>query len=161
MLLFFSHLVVSDSLQPHGLQHARFPHPSLSLRLCLISCPLRQWCHPIISSSVVPFSSWPQSLLASGSSPVSQFFTSGGQRSGASASHQFFQWIFRVDFLKDIVLPTKVCVVKAVVFPVVHVQMWELDHKEGWAPKTWSIQIVKLKKTLENHLDSQIKPVDP
>ena len=86
MLLIFSHLVISDSLRPLGLQHARLPHPLLSLRLCLISCPLSQWCHPTISSSVVPFSSWPQALLASGSFLTSQFFASGGQSLGASAS---------------------------------------------------------------------------
>ena len=58
---------MSDSLQPHGLQHARPPYPSLCPRVCSDSCPLSQWCHPAISSSVTPFSSCPQSFLASGS----------------------------------------------------------------------------------------------
>ena len=76
---------MSDSFQPHGLQHARLPCPSLSLRGCSNSCPLSQWCHPTFSSSVAPFSSCPQSFSALGSFPKSQLFTSGGQRIGASA----------------------------------------------------------------------------
>ena len=82
----FSYSVVSNSLQPHGLQHARFPCPSLTPRACSTSCPSSLWCHPIISSSVVPFSSCLQSFPASGSFPMSQFFASGGQSIGASAS---------------------------------------------------------------------------
>ena len=79
----FSCSVVSDSLWPHGLLHAR---PSPTPRVLPNSCPLSQWCHPTISSSVVPFSSCPQSFPASGSFPKSQFFTSGGQSIGVSAS---------------------------------------------------------------------------
>ena len=75
----FSHSIVSDSLQSHGLQHASLPCPSVTPGAYSNSCPLCQWCHPTISSSVVPFSSCPQSFPASGSFPVSQFFTSGGQ----------------------------------------------------------------------------------
>ena len=75
----FSRSVISDSLQPHGLQHARPPYPSLTPGVYSNSCPLSRWCHPTISSSVVPFSSHLQSLPASGSFPVSQLFTSGGQ----------------------------------------------------------------------------------
>ena len=82
----FSRSVVSDSLQPHGLQHARLACPLLSPEVCSNSCPLSQWCHPTISSSVVPFSSCLQSFPASGSFPVSQFFPSGGQSVGVSAS---------------------------------------------------------------------------
>ena len=70
----------------HGLQHARFPCPSLSPGVCSKSCLVSQWCHPTISSSVTPFSSCPQSFPASGFFPVSQFFASGGQSIGASAS---------------------------------------------------------------------------
>ena len=77
---------VSDSLQPLRLQHTRLPCPSLSPGVCLNSHPLSQWCHAIISSSVAPFSSCPQSFPASGSFPVSQFFVSAGQSIGASAS---------------------------------------------------------------------------
>ena len=77
---------MSDSLWPHGLQHARLPCPSPTPRACSNSCPLSQWCHPTISSSVVPFSSCLQSFPASGSFPMSQLFSSGGQSIGASAA---------------------------------------------------------------------------
>ena len=82
----FSHSVVSDSLWPHGLQHARTPCPSPTPRVYPNSCPLSQWCHPIISSSVIPISSHLQSFPASGSFQISQLFTSGGQSIGVSAS---------------------------------------------------------------------------
>ena len=78
--------VVSDSFQPHGLQHTRPSCLSPTPGVYSNSCPLSQWCHPTISSSVVPFSSCPQSFPASGSFPMSQLFTSGGQSIGASAS---------------------------------------------------------------------------
>ena len=70
--------VMSDSLQPHGLQDARLPCPSLSPRVCSNSCPFSWLCHTTISSSVVPFSSCPQSFSASGFFPMSWFFTSSG-----------------------------------------------------------------------------------
>ena len=73
------------SLRPHELQHARLPCPSLSPLICSNSCPLSHWCHPIILSSVTPFSSWPQSFPTSGSFPISWLFASGGQSTGASA----------------------------------------------------------------------------
>ena len=82
----FSCLVVSDSLQPHALQHARLPCPSPTPGACSNSCPLSRWCHATISSSVIPFSSCLQSFPAPGSYPMSQFFASGGQSIGASAS---------------------------------------------------------------------------
>ena len=82
----FSHSVVSSSLPPHGLQHARLPCPSPTRRACSNSCPMSQWCHPTISSSAVPFSSCLQSFPASGSFPVSQLLTSCGQSIGASGS---------------------------------------------------------------------------
>ena len=82
----FSHSVVSDSLRPHELQHARLPCPSPTPGLYSNSCPLSPWCHPATSSSVVPFSSCLQSLPASEPFPRSQFFTSGGQSTGVSAS---------------------------------------------------------------------------
>ena len=77
---------MSDSFWSHGLQHARLPWPSPSPGACSNSCPLSWWWHPIISSSVVPFSSHLQSFPASGSFPMSQFFTSGGQSIELSAS---------------------------------------------------------------------------
>ena len=86
ILQFSSVAVVSDSLWPHGLQHARLPCPSSTPRTCSNSCPLSQWCHPTISSFVVPFSSCLQSFLASGSFQMSQLFASGGQSIGVSAS---------------------------------------------------------------------------
>ena len=82
----FSQSVVSDSLWPQGLQYARLPCPSPTPGASSNSCPSSQWCHPTISSSVVPFSSCLQSFPASGSFPMSQFFASGGQSIGVSAS---------------------------------------------------------------------------
>ena len=78
--------VMSDSLRPHGLQHARPPCPSQTPGACSNSCPLSQWCHSTISSSVIPFSSYLQSFPSWGSFPVSQLFASGGQSIGVSAS---------------------------------------------------------------------------
>ena len=82
----FSRSVVSDSLQPHGLQHARLPFPSPAPRAGSNSCPSSQWCHPTISSSVVSFSSCLWSFPTSWSSPMSQFSTSGSQSIGVLAS---------------------------------------------------------------------------
>ena len=78
--------VMSDSLWPHGLQYSRLPCLSPTPRVHLNSCPLSQWCHPTISSSVIPFSSCLQSFPVSGSFPVTRLFASGGQSIGASAS---------------------------------------------------------------------------
>ena len=82
----FSRSVVSDSLRPHELQHTRPPCPSPSPRVYSNSCPSSQWCHPAISSSLIPFSFCPQSLPASGSFPMSQLFAWGDQSIGVSAS---------------------------------------------------------------------------
>ena len=107
----FSCSVVSDSMWPHGLQHTRPPCPSPTLGVYSNSCPLSQWCHPTISSSVVPFSSWLQSFPASGSLPMSQFFASGGQRIGVSASASILpmnieDWIsFRMDWMDLLASP--------------------------------------------------------
>ena len=78
----FSRSFVSDSLQPHESQHARPPCPSPTPGVYSNSCPLSQWCHPAISSSVVPFSSCPQSIPESDSFPMSQIFAWGGQSTG-------------------------------------------------------------------------------
>ena len=86
MYLLFSRLVVSSSLWPHGLQHARLLCPSLSPRAHSKACSLSRWCHPTISSSVIPFSSCLQSFPTSRSFPMSQLFASGGQSIGASTS---------------------------------------------------------------------------
>ena len=82
----FSRSVMSDSLRPHGLQHISLPCPSPTPGPYSNSCPSSQWCHPTISSSIIPFSSCLQSFLASGSFPMSQFFTSGSESIGVSAS---------------------------------------------------------------------------
>ena len=82
----FSRSVMSDSLRPHESQHARPPCPSLTPRVYSNSCPSSRWCHPAISFSVIPFSSCPQSLPESGSFPISQLFTWGGQSIGVSLS---------------------------------------------------------------------------
>ena len=82
----FSHSVVSHSLQPHELQHARPPCPSPTPGVYSNPCPLSRWCHPTIKSSVIPFSSCLQSFPASGSFQMSQLFASGGRSIGPSAS---------------------------------------------------------------------------
>ena len=97
--LLFGRWVVTDSLWPHALQHPRLPCRSPYPGVCSNSCPLSQWCHPVISFSVTPFSSCPQSFPGSGSFPVSQLFTSGGQSIRASASVSVLpmiiqSWIF-------------------------------------------------------------------
>ena len=96
---------MSDSLRPHGLQHARLPCPSPIPGAYPNSCPSSQWCYPTISPSVVPFSSLLQSFLASGSFPISQFFPSGGQSYWSfsfsiSPSNEYSGLIsFRIDWL--------------------------------------------------------------
>ena len=101
----FSCSGMSDSLWPHRLQHARPPCPSPAPGACLNSCLLNQWCHPTISSSVVPFFSFLQSFPASGSFPRSQFFASGGQSIesfsfNVSSSNEYSGLIsFRMDWL--------------------------------------------------------------
>ena len=86
----FSHSIGSDSLWPYGLQHPRLPCPSQTPRACSNSCPSSRWCHPTISSSVIPFSFCLQSFPVSGSFQMSQFFVSGDQSIGVSASAQSF-----------------------------------------------------------------------
>ena len=90
---------MSDSLWPHGLQHTRLPCLSPTPGACSNSCPSSRWCHPTISSSVILFSSCLQSFPASGSFPTSQFFASGGQSIGASASASVLLISFRMDWL--------------------------------------------------------------
>ena len=89
LVIQFSHSVMSNSLRPHESQHARSPRPSPTPRVHSDSRPTSQWCHPAISSSVLPFSSCPQSLPASESFPMSQLFAWGGQTTGASALASF------------------------------------------------------------------------
>ena len=89
----------SVTLWPHWMQHTRPPCPSQSPGACSNSCPSSRWCHPAISSSVIPFSFCLQSCPASGSFLVSQFFASGGQSIGVSAATSVLQWICSTDFL--------------------------------------------------------------
>ena len=95
----FSRSVMFDSLWPHESQHARPPCPSPTPGVYPNSRPLSRWCHPAISSSVVPFSSCPQSLPASGSFAMSQLFAWGGQVLEFQLQHQSFQWTPRTDLL--------------------------------------------------------------
>ena len=99
--LLFSHSVVSNSLQPHGLQHTRPPCPSPTPRVYSNPCPLSRWCHPTISSSIIPFSSRLQSSPASGSFPISWLFASRDQSIGVSASVSVLSMDTWVDFLQD------------------------------------------------------------
>ena len=96
-----SHSVVSDSLQPHRLQHARPRCPSPTLRVYSNSFPMNRWCHPTISSSVVPFSSCPQSFPASGSFPSVSSSHQVAEVLEFQLQHQSLQWIFRTDFFSD------------------------------------------------------------
>ena len=96
--LLFSCSVVPDSVWPHGLQHARLPCPSSTPRVYSNWCPLSQWCHPAISSSVIPFFSCPHSFPASGSFTVSQLFISRGQSIRASASASVLQLNIQYSF---------------------------------------------------------------
>ena len=105
----FSCSVVSNSLQSHGLQHSRPPCPSPTPRAYSNTCPSSQWCHLTIASSVIPFSSCLQSFPASGSFTMSQFFASGGQSIGVSASAS--------------VLPMNIQNVYVVIFPMVIISM--------------------------------------
>ena len=141
----FSHSVMSNSLRAHGLQHTRLPCPSPTPRACSNSCPSSRWCHPTISSSVIPFSSCLRSFPASGSFPMSQFFTSGGQSFGASQlQHQSCQWIFRTDFLYDVLTGlisllskglsrvfSNITVQKHQLFSV-HLFLWSNSHIHTW-----------------------------
>ena len=111
--------VVSDSLQPHELQHARPPCPSSTPGVHSDSPPSSRWCHPAISSSVVPFFSCPQSLPASESFPMSQLFTWGGQSTGVSASASF---------------------------PPKNTQDWSPSEWTGWISLQWWIHILCLEK---------------
>ena len=95
----FSRSVVSNASWPHELQHTRPPCPTPTPRVYPNSCPLSRWCHPTISSSVIPFSSSPQHFPVSGSFQMSQFFTSGGQSIGVSASTSVLPMTFKTDFL--------------------------------------------------------------
>ena len=175
-----------DSLRPHGLQNASLPCPSPTLRVCSNLCPLNQWCHPTISSSVIPFSHL-QSFPASVSFQMSQLFVSSGQNIGVSASISVFPMTIQDGFplgltgwvsLKSKELSrafsntaiqkqrhyfdNKGLSSQSYGFFSSQVWMWELDYKESWAPKNWCFWTVVLEKTLESPLDCKdIQPVHP
>ena len=139
----FSCSVVSDSLRPHESQHARPPCASPTPRVHSDSRPSSQWCHSAISSSVVPFSSCPQSLPASESFPMSQLFSWGGQSTGVSALASFLpkksQGWSPSDKPRQHIkkerhhFADKGPYSQSYVFSSRHVRMWELDRSEGWA----------------------------
>ena len=101
----FSCSVVFDSLWPHALQNARLPCPSPSLRACLNSCPSSWWCHPTISSSVVPFSSCFLSFPALGSFSMSQLFASGASVSACPSNEYSGLISFRIDWIDFLAVP--------------------------------------------------------
>ena len=133
----FSRSVVSDSLQPHGLQYTRLPCPSPTPGACSDSCPSSRWCHPTISSSVVPLTSHLQSFPASGSFPVSKFFTSGGQSIEVSASASALPnlrtpWIAWKSRLVGLL---------ANGYPRIHVMLWRLEFQgEEWRELAYQIK---------------------
>ena len=146
----FSHSVVSDSFQPHESQHARPPCPSPTPGVHSNSRPSSRWCHPTISSSVVPFSSCPQSLPASESFPMSQFFTWGGQSTGVLALASVLPKNKPRQHIKKQRhhFANKGPSSQSFGFSRGHVWMWELDYKESWVPKNWCFWTVVLEKTL-------------
>ena len=129
----FSRSVVSNSLRPHGLQHTRPPCPSPTPRVYSNPCPLSQWCHPTISSSVVPFSSHLQSFPASESFPMSQFFSSGGQSIGISFRMDWFDLLAVQGTLKSLLQhhSSKASVLQGSAFSIV-----QLSHPYKTAGKT-------------------------
>ena len=164
---------MSDSLRPHESQHARPPCPSPTPGVHSDSRPSSRWCHPAISSSVVPFSSCPQSLPALESFPMSQLFAWGGQSTGVSALASVLpkksQGWSRLEWTGWISLQSKglsrvfsnTTIQKqrhyfankgpssqGYGFSCGHVWMWELDYEGGWAPKNWCFWSVVLEKTL-------------
>ena len=134
----FSCSVMSNSLWPRGLQHTRFPCPSTNPGACSNSRPSRRWCHPTILSSVVPFSSSLQSFPASGCFPRSQFFASGGQSIGVSASTSVLSTeysgliSFRIDWLDLLAVQgTLNCLLQHHNIHVFFSCCWENEMKEG------------------------------
>ena len=150
MLLLFIRSVLSDSLQPHWLQHVRYSCPSPSPRPCSNSCPLSQWCHPTTSSSVVPFSSCLLRFPALRSVPMSRSLHQVDKVLQLQLQHQSFQWRFRVDFLYDWLIWSPCSPRDSQVFPsttVPNIQvfsaqpsLWFNSHIHTWLlekPKLW------------------------
>ena len=114
----FSHSVISDSLQPHRLQHTRAPFPSWTAGVYPNSCPSNQWCHPTISPSFFPSSSCLQSFPASGSFQMSQLSTSGGQRIGVSASTSVLPMNIQDVYDENKIQNTNLTPVLSLIFPL-------------------------------------------
>ena len=139
---------MSDSLASHGLQHTRLLCPPLSPRICSNSCPLSWWCHPTISVSVAPFSSFPQSFPASGSFPMSCLFVRGSQSIGASASASVLPMNIQGWFplgLTDLILQSKGLsrvfsntTVRKHRFFSVQPSLWSNSHIHRWLLKNHS-----------------------
>ena len=152
MILLLSRSAVSDSLQTHGLQHARLLCPSPTPRACSDSCPSSQWCHPTISSSIIPFSSCLQSFPASKSFLMSQLCIRGPQYWSFSISlpTNIRDWL-PLGLTGWISLQSK----GLRVFSSTTVRKYQffgaqLDHKEGWVPKIWCFWTAVLEKILES-----------
>ena len=147
---------MSDSLQPHGLQH-RLPCPSPN------SSPSSQWCHPPISSSVVPFSSCPQSLPAFFWAPKSLQMVIAAMKLKDAFSWEKSYYQPRQHIKKQrCYFANKVLSSQGYGFSSSHVRMWELDYKGRWVPKNWCFWTVVLEKVLESPLNcKEIKPFNP
>ena len=159
----FSRSVESDSLRPHGLQHARPPCPSPIPEVYPNSCPLSWWYHPTISFSVIPFSSCPQSFPASGSFQMSQFFSSGGQSIRVSASTSVLPmntqdwsplgwtgWIFLKS--KGLAKVFSNTTVQKHQFCTAQLSLWFNFHIYTWLPSTFKVAIAREKGTTEDEL---------
>ena len=129
----FSHSVMSDSLRPHASQDARPPCPSPTPGVYSNPCPLSWWCHPTISSFIVPFFSCPQSFAASGSFPVSQLFVWGGQSTRVSASTSVLS--MNTQDWSPLVLSMKIChsqLRPLIIFRVLNVFIWIFETFPYW-----------------------------
>ena len=155
----FSRSVMSDSLWPHEPQHVRPPCPSATPGVHPNPCPLSRWCHPTISSSIIPFSSCSQSFPASGSFQMSTLRIRWPKYWSFSFSISPFSEYSGLIFFKIDCFDLLAVQGTLGNFSSSHVQMWELDHKESWVLKNWCFQTVVLEKILESLLDSkEIKP---
>ena len=152
----FSHSIMFNSLRPHGLHHARLPCPSQTPRACSNSCPSSQWCHPTISSSVIPFSSCfslSQHQMVTATTKLKHTCSLEEKSYDKPRQHIKKQRHYFAD---------KGPSSQSYGFSCSHVWMWELDHKESWALKNWCFWTMVLEKILESPLNSkEIKPVNP
>ena len=154
----FTRSVMSDFLRPHGLQHARLPFSLLTPGACSNSCPLSLWCHPIISSPVVPFHG--KQMGKKMEAVTGCIFLGSKITVDADCSHEIKRCLLlgkkamtnleSILKSKNITLHTKVRLVKAMIFPVVMYGCERWTIKKGWVPKNWCFWAVVLEKTLES-----------